>query len=84
MKQLLYIGCEPTPTHELSYDGNEEEGGDVPETQQMQEGDVITVPNNPGNLWQSGKVFLKWNTSADGSGTSYVPGDKLTMSTKDV
>jgi hypothetical protein len=43
------------------------------------EGAVVTVLGNTGGLVQGGQVFLGWNTEADGSGTSYDPGDTFLM-----
>ena len=37
----------------------------------IQEGAAITPPQ--------GKVFLNWNTKADGTGTTYYPGDRVTV-----
>ena len=35
----------------------------------------ITISGNTGNLMKEGYVFTGWNTKADGTGTTYKPGD---------
>lgn len=46
-------------------------------------GDTATVLK-PGLIQWSGHTFTGWNTAADGSGVSYVPGDTLTIGRADV
>ena len=46
-------------------------------------GEALTVRDITGNgtiTPPSGKTYFRWNTAPDGSGTSYAPGDTLTLS----
>ena len=77
----------------LSYDQNGATSGILPDssTAYVEDEKVITV-SKPGNLydrnnpnsWQglkrSGYEFSGWNTAADGKGTTYQPGDPITLS----
>ena len=77
----------------LSYDKNGATSGILPDssTAYAQNNRVITV-SQPGNLydrrdpnsWQelkkSGYDFSGWNTAADGTGTTYQPGETITLS----
>ena len=38
------------------------------------------LPSKP----DTGKVFLEWNTKADGTGESYAVGDKMTIGGSDI
>jgi len=58
----------------ISYNGNGAESGVAPAKQSGDEDSPQSVQANTGNLVKSGYLFDGWNTSADGSGTSYTPG----------
>jgi len=58
----------------ISYNGNGAESGVAPAKQSGDEDSPLSVQANTGNLVKSGYLFDGWNTSADGSGTSYTPG----------
>ena len=65
----------------LTYDGNGADSGAVPaEVTAYNSGDTVTVLGNTGDLAKAGFNFTGWNTKADGTGTSYVPGDTFTIS----
>ncbi len=67
------------------YDGNGNTGGTVPiDGNAYVAGDTVTVLGNTGNLVKTGSNFAGWNTAADGSGTSYAPGDTFVMGSADV
>jgi uncharacterized repeat protein (TIGR02543 family) len=42
-------------------------------------GTMIRIGYNTGNLQSAGKNFVSWNTRADGTGTSYAPGQGITI-----
>ena len=42
-------------------------------------GATVTVLDNTGNLAKRGYSFCCWNTTADGSGQPYSPGDTFTV-----
>lgn len=48
------------------------------------QGAVVTVLGNTGSLVKTGYTFVGWNTSADGSGTSYTPTGTFTMGNSSV
>ena len=71
----------------ISYDKNGAESGTVPASQHGDESSSLAISDNTGNLAKSGYLFDGWNTSADGSGTDYIPGssykgDNLTLYAK--
>ncbi|MCL2337008.1 MAG: S-layer homology domain-containing protein [Firmicutes bacterium] len=47
-------------------------------------GDPVTVLGNTGNLTKANYNFAGWNTKADGTGTSYMPGATFSMPANDV
>ena len=60
----------------VTYDRNGATGGAVPtDAVAYDGGDSVTVIGNTGALNWSGYAFGGWNTAANGSGTSYDPGD---------
>lgn len=60
----------------VTYDRNGATGGAVPtDAVDYAGGDSVTVIGNTGALNWSGYTFGGWNTAANGSGTSYDPGD---------
>ncbi|MDI9396527.1 MAG: InlB B-repeat-containing protein [Candidatus Pacebacteria bacterium] len=66
----------------LTYDGNGNTGGTAPTdaNSPYTVGATVTVLSNTGNLSKSGNfTFAGWNTAANGSGTSVVPGNNFTV-----
>ena len=60
-------------SHEMTfYDAK----GNVQETVTVKTGDTFTVPQGPA---KDNATFKGWNTSKDGSGTAYQPGDKILL-----
>jgi uncharacterized repeat protein (TIGR02543 family) len=54
------------------YDGNGNTGGSVPvDTTRYEEGQIVTILGNTGNLVKTHYAFAGWNTQADGGGTTY-------------
>ncbi len=67
------------------YFGNTNTGGAVPvDTSIYNAGDTVTVLCNSGTLVRTNHTFEGWNTSADGSGTSYNYGDTFIMGNNDI
>jgi uncharacterized repeat protein (TIGR02543 family) len=63
--------------HTLSYDPNSGSGAAPGST--TGSGSITTAPAGTG-LTRAGYTFAGWNTQANGSGTSYQPGDALDLS----
>ncbi|MBU1068004.1 InlB B-repeat-containing protein [Myxococcota bacterium] len=87
---VLYAYWVPVPVYTVTYDGNGDTGGAVPvDGASYIEGAPVTVEGNPGglvtDLQQDGitLVFFGWNTQADGSGVTYLPGDTFPMGAGD-
>ncbi|NLX63488.1 MAG: InlB B-repeat-containing protein [Clostridiaceae bacterium] len=65
---------------ELSYNGNMNDGGSVPENPTIYTGGTkVEIKGNTGNLSRSGYRFIGWNTRPDGSGLTFQDGDILTI-----
>ena len=64
--------------YRLSYEGNGAESGALPEGGLYRLGETVTISEND-DLARTGWVFTGWNTTADGSGTPYGPGETLSM-----
>lgn len=73
----LYVWAEKTL--KLRYDAN---GGEDAPTATIAQNGKATVTN--AKPTQEGKIFDKWNTQANGQGTSYVAGDEVTLTDNDV
>ena len=59
----------------ISYDGNGNTGGTEPaDTTAVGSAAITTLATNSGTLVKNGFVFGGWNTTTDGSGTSYAAG----------
>ncbi len=81
----LYARWTSNPTYVVNYNGNGNDSGSVPEDpNNYLEGDKVAVKDNTGNLLKNGFIFTGWNTSADGSGKSYAPGDTITIDSSDI
>ena len=82
---VLYAQWSANPTYSVTYDGNGNDSGSVPEDiNSYEESQSVTVLGNLGNLSKSGFTFIGWNTAADSSGTSYGQGQTFTMGSSEV
>ncbi|MBY0117721.1 S-layer homology domain-containing protein [Paenibacillus sp. FSL L8-0435] len=71
--------------HSVTYNANGTITGSVPVDNQKYEKDTaVTVLDNTGVLEKEDYQFIGWNTSADGSGTSYSAADTFSMNDSDV
>ena len=61
-------------TYSVTYNGNGNTSGTVPDAQTKTYGVPLTLRTNTGTLAKTGFTFNGWNTSADGTGTSYAAG----------
>ena len=69
-----------TPTHSITYYGNGNTAGTLPENQPALEfGSSYTIPSPPEDFGKDGYLFSHWNTRADGNGVSYYPNDPITV-----
>ncbi len=69
----------------LAYNGNGNTGGGVPvDTTSYEQGQMVTVLGNTGNVTKSGYTFAGWNTQADGNGTTYAQGAIFSIGSADV
>ena len=68
------------PTFALNYDANGATGGTPPiDTDSYVEGESVTILH-PSDLNKTDHSFRGWTTTADNSGTTFVPGDYYTFS----
>lgn len=82
---VLFALWTANPTWTVTYHGNGATDGSVPATSvNYEEGQTISVLGNTGSLEQTGYTFNGWNTSSDGSGTSYYVGNTLSMGTENI
>lgn len=73
------------PTYSMGYAGNGHQTGSPPvDSTDYDQGDVAVILGNDGELAREGYIFYGWNTSEDGSGTSYQPGDHIVMGSETV
>lgn len=78
-------GSGSVSTYSVTYDSNGATGGEVPtDSRAYLSGANAIVAGNIGNLEKTGYTFAGWNTAANGSGTTYQPGDFLPISNADV
>lgn len=68
-----------TTTYTMSYDANGGTGTTTDANSPYTSGSKATIVDNSFTA-PSGKEFHHWNTAADNSGTTYYPGDELTVS----
>jgi len=65
--------------YSVSYNGNGNDGGTAPATQNGNYNSSITLATNSGGLTKTGFTFNGWNTNAAGSGTHYNVGASFTI-----
>lgn len=66
-------------TYKLTYNGNTNTDGTVPQEETYDSNSVAIVAANNGNLSKTGFDFIGWNTMDDYSGTHFNAGAKLTI-----
>jgi uncharacterized repeat protein (TIGR02543 family) len=82
---VLYAQWTKVPTYTVTYSGNAATGGAVPaDGNQYAAGATVTVLGNTGSLVNTGYTFTGWNTSANGSGTTYAAGSTFAIGSSDV
>jgi uncharacterized repeat protein (TIGR02543 family) len=71
----------PPVTYTITYNGNTNTGGNGPTdgSSPYTHGSTVTVLGNTGTLAKTGFTFSGWNTAADGSGTTYSPGNTFVI-----
>ncbi|MDR0503305.1 MAG: InlB B-repeat-containing protein, partial [Treponema sp.] len=67
-----------TITYTVTFNANGSTGGTAPATMSANQGANITLPGQ-GNLVKTGYLFGGWNTSVNGSGTTYAAGSSYTV-----
>jgi streptogramin lyase len=78
---LLESNLFPHPgPYSVTYDANGATDGTPPtDTTNYPYGKTVEVLGNIGNMVRTGCAFTLWNTQANGSGTSYAPGNTFPM-----
>lgn len=73
-------------THTVTYNGNENTGGNVPidGASPHNYNSSVTVLGNSGSLSRTGYDFAGWNTQADGLGTDRAAASLFTISSSDI
>lgn len=71
------------PGHTITFDANGADGGHLPSPRLEETGTDVMLPENYGGLTREGKVFIGWNTEADGSGDRHEPNDEIVMPDSD-
>ena len=80
----LTDSLEAAHSYTVSYNPNGGIGSVPVDSNHYYQGGDVTVQGNTGNLSQTGHTFAGWNTSADGSGSSYVAGAIFIMGSANV
>ena len=68
-------------TYAVTYYGNSNTGGSVPDAQTKTHGVDLTLRTNVNSLARTGYGFAGWNTNSSGTGTSYASGATYTGNT---
>ncbi|PKL17333.1 MAG: hypothetical protein CVV49_11655 [Spirochaetae bacterium HGW-Spirochaetae-5] len=71
------------PVYTVTYNSNTATGGDVPsDTNVYLSGSTVTVMDS-NTLYKTSNTFAGWNTSSNGSGTTYAVGSTFTIGSSD-
>jgi len=75
-----------SPAYTVTYSGNGNSNGTAPTdgSSPYISGSTVTVTGNTGSLSKTGYNFGGWNTAADGSGTTYAPGNTFNVTSNTV
>ena len=78
---LSLTGCKPDPdsTYKVTYHGNGNTFGFAPTDNNQYAIDMEAIVLDGHSLIKNGHSFQNWNTKADGTGSTYVSGDKITI-----
>jgi len=77
---ILYALWTSAQVYTVTYDGNGNESGDVPtSTTNYEDGSLVTVFGNSGDLYKTGYIFNSWNSNSLGSRDSYTADDTFTI-----
>lgn len=80
-RNVIYLSQdEPTYTYRVNYHSNGAEGT-VTDNKEYTDTDNTVMVKDAEALNYDGYVFDRWNTQADGTGTSYKPGDTFIITT---
>ena len=74
----------PEDLFSLSFDGNSQDSGTAPASNDYPAGYSVSLPTNSGALVKAGFTFIGWNTQADGLGSHYAVGDPISMPAADL
>ena len=84
-RSVANVAASSTSGYQVVYEGNDQDGGTAPvDEAQYGPGQQALVLGNSNGLSRAGFEFAGWNTAANGSGTSYEPGDSLSLSSSNV
>ena len=82
---LYAVWVLPGATFTITYNGNGNTGGLVPtDADNYLAGSTAALATNSGSLVKTGSYFVGWNTAANGSGTSYLPGAAFVLGSSNV
>ena len=77
--QAVYADVSDADTYTLTYDANYSGGGDEDYDYEVGEDGSVRVTVEENMFRRSGYTFTGWNTRANGNGTDYEEGDRLTL-----
>ncbi|MFA6403037.1 MAG: InlB B-repeat-containing protein [Salinivirgaceae bacterium] len=82
---MLYAQWLIISKYSVLYDANGATNGTVPvDIHKYEEGELVTILNNTGNLLKTDFTFNGWNSKADGSGTHFSADSVLYMGNTDL
>lgn len=76
---VLYAIWTAVPTYTVTFSGNSQSGGSVPQSVTTSDA-TINLPGNINSMYKTGYSFNGWNTQANGTGTRYAPGEAFPVS----
>ena len=78
----LSVRCVRLNGYTIYFDANG--GSGAPRSITKQSGEFISIPSAPSEARSNWHLCIAWNTQADGKGTTYKFGERLTISNKDM
>jgi hypothetical protein len=74
----LYQSISGAANYTIQFNGNGNTSGSTPSSDIALAGSTIIIPSGD-TLVKTDYTFLSWNTSSDGTGTTYFPGDEVVV-----